>query len=181
MAGAVLKVWRLTSALCLAVAVLGAPLASAFAAGDDSKTAINVDCHCPDAVGQNFCSTFKGKVRDSPGYRLAENTSGFGIVVHFACLDLWQGINNKLLGRMSAVSVAFTIYSDKLPGEVLEDSSVFRVGKDAAPDMSAKILAAVGQIVSVNSSLFNSMRTARKSSAPTPTPFVYPPSPSSTP
>jgi hypothetical protein len=174
--------WRFISALCLALAVFAVIPASVFAAGDDSKTAVNVDCHCPDAVGQNLCSTFKGKVRDSAGYQLVDNQGGgFGIGVHFSCLDMWQGINNKLLGRMSAVSVAFTIYSDKLPGEVLEDSSVFRVGKDAAPDMSSKILAAVGQIVSLNSSLFNRLRAAQKSPVPTPTPFVYPPSPSSTP
>jgi hypothetical protein len=176
-----LKAWKFIGALCFAVVVLIVLPSSDFAAGDESKTAVNVDCHCPDAVGQNFCSTFKGKVHDSAGYRLADSNGGFGIGVHFSCVDLWQGINNQLLGRMSAVSVAFTIYSDKLPGEVLEDSSVFRVGKDATPDMSAKILAAVGQIVSVNSSLFNRLRAAQKSPAPTPTPFVYPPSPSSTP
>ncbi len=60
---------------------------------------------------------------------------------------------------MSAISVAFTIYADNLPGEVYEDSSVFRTGKDAAPEMSRKILAALGQLMSVNSSIFNRMRT----------------------
>jgi hypothetical protein len=78
--------------------------------------------------------------------------------VHFACVDMWTGIDNKLAGRMSAVSVSFTIYSDKLPGEVFEDSSVFRVGKDKVPEMSDQIVVALGQLVSANTSFFETMR-----------------------
>ena len=100
------------------------------------KININVACRCADPVGEKFCATFKEKIQKSVGYQLAENTSGYGMGVHFACVDMWKGIDNKLAGRMSAVSVSFTIYSDKLPGEVFEDSSVFRVGKDKAPEMS---------------------------------------------
>jgi hypothetical protein len=59
---------------------------------------------------------------------------------------------------MSAVSVAFTIYSDKLPGEVYEDSSVFRVGKGAADEMSDRILAAVGQLATANKAVFEHIR-----------------------
>ena len=33
------------------------------------------------------------------------------------------GVDSKLTGTMSAVSVAFTIYAERLPGEVYEDSS----------------------------------------------------------
>jgi hypothetical protein len=130
------------------------------AAGDArAKININVACHCADPVGQNFCAVFKEKIQKSIGYQLAENTSGYGMGVHFACVDMWQGIDNKLSGRMSAVSVSFTIYSDKLPGEVFEDSSVFRVGKAKVPEMSDQIVTALGQFVSANTSFFESMRT----------------------
>ena len=128
------------------------------------KININVTCRCADAVGQNFCTVFKAKIQKSVGYQLAENTSGYGMGVHFACVDLWQGIDNKLTGRMSAVSVAFTIYSDKLPAEVFEDSSVFRVGKDKVPEMSDQIVVALGQLVGANSSFFESMRKGAQAS-----------------
>ena len=130
------------------------------------KINIAVMCRCPDAVGQNFCSVFKAKIQKSIGYKLAENTSGYGMGVHFACVDLWQGIDNKLAGRMSAVSVAFTIYSDKLPAEVFEDSSVFRVGKDKVLEMSDQIVIALGQLVGANSSFFESMRKGAQTSSP---------------
>lgn len=158
----------------VALAVLPA---ISLAAGDEGRINVAVDCHCPDKVGQNFCSDFKGKVRDSAGYRLLDSIGGYGMGVHFTCVDLWQGIDNQLSGSMSAVSVAFTIFAENLPGEVYEDNSVFRVGKDATPEMSRQILAALGQLVTLNSSFFERMRTAAKkspsSSAPsgqTPTP-----------
>lgn len=131
------------------------------------KININVACRCADAVGQNFCTVFKQKIDKSVGYQLADSiSSGYGMGVHFACVDMWKGIDNKLDGRMSAVSVTFTIYSDKLPGEVFEDSSVFRVGKDKVSEMSDQIVTALGQFVSANSSFFDKMRAGAQSSAP---------------
>lgn len=143
--------------LTLAITAVSAPteVGADAAAG---KININVACRCPDVVGQNFCTVFKEKVQKSVGYQLAESTSGYGMGVHFACVDMWMGIDNKLAGRMSAVSVSFTIYSDKLPGEVFEDSSVFRVGKDKVPEMSDQIVVALGQLVSANTSFFETMR-----------------------
>jgi hypothetical protein len=85
---------------------------------------------------------------------------------HFSCVDLWQGIDRQLSGGMSAISVSFTIYAENLPGEVYEDSSVFRVGKDAVPEMARKIVAALDQLVSVNSSFFERARVASRKSPP---------------
>ena len=90
--------------------------------------------------------------------------------VHFACVDMWKGIQDKLSGRMSAVSVSFTIYSDKLPGEILEDSSVFRVGKDAVPEMSQEIVTALGQLVDANASFFENMRAGAQPASPAASP-----------
>jgi len=136
-------------------------------AASDSRMDVAVDCNCPDTVGAGFCVAFKQKVSDSPGYRLVPNSStGYGIGVHFSSVDLWQGINAQLAGRISAVSVAFTIYAEKLPGEVYADSSVFRVGKDTFPEMSSKIVGALGQIVNLNASLFNQMRAQSEQTAP---------------
>jgi hypothetical protein len=150
--------------MAFAVGVSLLPL-TGTAANNDSKTDVFVDCHCPDSAGQKFCSGFKNTIQSSPGYRLADSTKGYGVGVHFYCVDLWQGINNQLAGHMSLVSVAFTIYSsDALPGEVYEDSSVFRVGEDAIPEMSRKILAAIGQLVSVNAGFFDKMRAGSKNS-----------------
>jgi hypothetical protein len=156
--------------LALVIAGLSAAFwpADGGAADAAGKININVACHCADAVGQNFCTVFKAQVDKSIGYRLTDNTSGYGMGVHFACVDMWQGIDNKLGGRMSAVSVTFTIYSDKLPGEVFEDSSVFRVGKDKVPEMSEQIIVALGQLVSANSSFFESMRAGVQAAAPSP-------------
>jgi hypothetical protein len=151
-------------ALALVIAALSPT--NSVAEGGGGKTNINVACHCADAVGQNFCTVFKQKIDKSIGYQLADNTSGYGMGVHFACVDMWQGIDNKLDGRMSAVSVTFTIYSDKLPGEVFEDSSVFRVGKDKVSEMSDQIVTALGQLVSANSSFFENMRAGAQASAP---------------
>lgn len=154
------------AAVILALLSLGTALPSTT----DSRIDVAVDCHCPDPVGAGFCAAFKQKVSASPGYRLVANTStGYGIGVHFSSVDLWQGINSELSGRITAVSVAFTIYAEKLPGEVYADSSVFRVGKDTFPEMSAKIVGALGQIVNLNSNLFNQMRTeSEKNPAPGP-------------
>ena len=176
-----MNVRRFISAIAVACLVAITLPRDGIAAGNDSKTAVAVDCRCPDRVGQDLCSVFKEKVNGSPGYRLADGNSAFGIGVHFACVDLWQGINNGLSGRMSAVSVTFTIFSDKLPGEVYEDSSVSRVGKDATADMSAKILAALGQIVNLNAGLFDKLRAGANSPTASPTPFVYPAPPKASP
>ena len=138
------------------------------AQGASGKININVACRCADPVGQNFCKAFKQKIGKSIGYQLSENTSGYGMGVHLDCEDMWTGIDNKLKGRMSAVSVTFTIYSDKLPGEVFEDSSVFRVGKDKVSEMSQQIVTALGQFVGANSSFFESMRTGAQASSAEP-------------
>jgi hypothetical protein len=137
---------------------------------DTSKFDLAVECHCTDSVGQQLCADFKSKVAASPGYRLSEGNSGYGIGLHFSCVDLWGGLENGLAGRMSVVSVAFTIYSDKLPGEIYEDSSVFRVGKDATAEMSRKIIAAVGQLVTANETLFQHLREAEQKPSPSPSP-----------
>lgn len=125
---------------------------------DAGKMDLAVECHCTDSVGERLCSDFKNDVTASPGYQLSEGTKGYGIGVHLSCVDLWGGLENGLAGRMSAVSVAFTIYSDKLPGEIYEDSSVFRVGKDATGEMSRKIISAIGQLVTANGTLFQHLR-----------------------
>jgi hypothetical protein len=137
---------------------------------DTGKIDLAVECHCTDSVGQQLCADFKSKVVASPGYRLSEGNSGYGIGLHFSCVDLWGGLENGLAGRMSAVSVAFTIYSDKLPGEIYEDSSVFRVGKDATAEMSRKIIAAVGQLITANETLFQHLREAEQKPSPSPSP-----------
>lgn len=147
--------------------------AQAPAAGNENETRLSilVDCHCSDPVGESFCSDFKDKVRDSAAYRLVDHTDAYGIGVHLWCVDLFAGlpgVESKLSGTMSAVSVAFTIYSDKLPGEVYEDSSVFRVGKSAADEMSDRILAAVGQLATANKAVFEHIRATPKPAA-TPT------------
>jgi hypothetical protein len=151
--------------LTLAIAAVIAVSPAGSRAEDAGKINVNVACRCTDVVGQNFCADFKGKIQKSVGYQLAENTSGYGMGVHFACVDMWKGIDNKLAGRMSAVSVSFTIYSDKLPGEVFEDSSVFRVGKDKVPEMSDQIVIALGQLVTANANFFETMRASAQASS----------------
>ena len=144
------------------------------AADAGGKININVACRCTDPVGQNFCAVFKDKIQKSVGYRLADNTNGYGMGVHLACVDMWKGLDDKLVGRMSAVSVSFTIYSDKLPGEVFEDSSVFRVGKDKVPEMSEQVVTALGQFVNANSSFFESMRASAAAASPEASPEASP-------
>jgi hypothetical protein len=163
-----LKTFKFIPKLLLALVFL-IPVATKSRA-DTSKINLAVECHCPDSVGQQLCADFKSKVAASPGYQLSEGNTGYGIGLHFSCVDLWSGLENGLAGRMSAVSVAFTIYSDKLPGEMYEDSSVFRVGKDATAEMSRKIIAAVGQLVSANETLFRHLREAEKKPSPSPSP-----------
>ena len=156
----------------LVLSFLAAPR-DARAAGDENRLSVFADCHCTDPVGLDFCTDFKTKVKDSDGYRLVERPDALGIGVHFWCLDLWNGlpgIDKTLTGTMSAVSVAFTIYApDQLPGEVYEDSSVFRVGKDAADEMSGRILVAVGQLATANKSAFDKIRNPPKAATPAPT------------
>src|SRR4051794_2854186 len=143
-----------------AIAVLLSLLFTGGRAAGKDKITLAVECHCPDSVGQSFCSEFKHEISASPDYQVASDTNGYGIGIHFSCVDLWAGLENQLSGRMSAVSVAFTIYSERLPGEVYEDSSVFRVGKDATAEMSRKIIAAIGQLVTANQTLFQHLREA---------------------
>lgn len=140
--------------------------ASSSAAGNQDRINVDVDCRCPDTVGQSFCADFKKKVAESAAYKLVDNTSGYGLGVHFACVDIWKGLNTNLSEKMhmSAVSVAFTIYADTLPGELLEDSSVFRVGVDAIPEMSRQVVSALGQIVTANSGVFDRLRAAEETS-----------------
>jgi hypothetical protein len=163
-----LKTFKLASTLVFAFLAF-VPLAERSSA-DAGKIDLAVECHCPDAVGQQLCADFKSKVAASPGYQISEGNAGYGIGVHFSCVDLWGGLENGLAGRMSAVSIAFTIYSDKLPGEIYEDSSVFRVGKDATAEMSRKIIAAIGQLVSANETLFQHLREAKEKPSPSPSP-----------
>ncbi len=137
---------------------------------DSGKIDLAVECHCSDTVGQQLCTEFKTQAAASPGYHLSEGNTGYGIGLHFSCVDLWAGLENRLAGQMSAVSVAFTIYSDKLPGEIYEDSSVFRVGKDATGEMSRKIIAAIGQLVNANQTLFQHLRQAEQKPSPSPSP-----------
>lgn len=167
-----LKTKLASSIAILALLLLIFP-ATGGAAGNeaDAKLSVFVDCHCTDPVGGNFCSALKDKVGDSVAYRLVDHTDAYGIGVHLWCVDMFTGlpgVESKLTGTMSAVSVAFTIYSDRLPGEVYEDSSVFRVGKDAADEMSQKILSAVGQLATANKAVFEHIRATPKPAA-TPT------------
>jgi hypothetical protein len=158
------------SILRLMVGLLALTPIAQKSSADSGKIDLAVECHCTDAAGQHLCADFKTQVASSPGYRLAEGNTGYGIGLHFSCVDLWGGLENRLAGRMSAVSVAFTIYSDKLPGEVYEDSSVFRVGKDATGEMSRKIIAAIGQLVNANETLFRHLREAEQKPSPSPSP-----------
>jgi hypothetical protein len=159
----------------LALALLIFPARARAAGGaTDTKLSIFVDCHCSDPVGGDFCAALKDKVSDSSAYRLVDHTDTYGIGVHLWCVDMFTGlpgINGKLTGTMSAVSVAFTIYSDRLPGEVYEDSSVFRVGKEATDEMSERILKALDQLATANKTVFERIQ-ATPTPAAKPTPQV---------
>ncbi len=132
----------------------GFPLAAA-----DGRINVVVSCQCADEVGQDLCKQIRTEIAASPAYRLQDATKQYGLGVHLACTDAWKGINAQLTGHMSAVAITFTIYSQDLPGEVYEDSSVFRVGKDAVDDMAGKITDAIGQLVKVNTKFFEHERT----------------------
>jgi hypothetical protein len=158
----------------LATVVLFLPVSSRAAGGDAGKLSLFVDCHCSDPVGGDFCDAFKDKVKGSAGYKLVDRPDAYGLAVHLWCIDLFSkipGIDSKLMGTMSAVSVAFTLYADRLPGEVYEDSSVFRVGKDATDDMAQSLLNAVGQIATANKAVFDKIRAA-ENPTPVPTPKI---------
>jgi hypothetical protein len=161
---------KITSSIGILALLLLIFPAAGGAAGDapDTKLSVFVDCHCSDPVGGDFCSALKDKISDSSAYRLVDHTDAYGIGVHLWCVDMFTGlpgVESKLTGTMSAVSVAFTIYADRLPGEVYEDSSVFRVGKDAGDEMSQKILAAVGQLATANKTVFEHIRATPKPAA----------------
>ena len=163
------------SAVSFALALVVATSVRARAAGGPERTNVYVECHCDDPVGEKFCGTFQNAVSDSDEYTLASNdTSGYGIGVHFACVDMFKGINDPMAGHMSAVAVAFTIYSEKLPGEVFADTTVFRVGQDAGDKMSDKILDAVGQIAKLNSSVLSKMAPATAKPSPAAKPKAAP-------
>jgi hypothetical protein len=150
------------------------PGSSRAAGSGEGKLSLFVDCHCSDPVGQDFCGAFKDKIKDTAGYKLVDHPDAYGLAVHLWCIDLFSkipGIDSKLMGTMSAVSVAFTLYADRLPGEVYEDSSVFRVGKDATDEMAQSLLTAVGQIATANKAVFEKIRAAEKPVA-TPTPKI---------
>lgn len=160
----------------VAAALLISPAPGRAAGGAaDTRLGVFVDCHCTDQVGEDFCEAVKDKVKDSTAYRLANHVDTYGIGVHLYCIDMFSkiaGVDSKLNGTMSAVSVAFTLYAvDRLPAEVYEDSSVFRVGKDATDDMAQSLLTAVGQIVAANKAVFEKIRAPEKPAAtvaPTP-------------
>jgi hypothetical protein len=138
---------------------------SARAAGAAPPLDVVVDCHCPDVVGQKFCAALKDRIGATKSFHLATAASGLGMAVHVSSIDMWRGINDQLIDRMSAISVAFTIFSDQLPGEIYEDSSVFRVGIDATGEMSGKIVAALSQIETVNAVSLAQLRAAAKHTA----------------
>ncbi|MGH7906134.1 MAG: hypothetical protein ACREP6_05860 [Candidatus Binataceae bacterium] len=161
-----MKNTRFFFALFIGTAAMLLAISPAAQTASARKINVYIDCRCADPVGQNFCSELKDEVGKSAGYRIAGNARGYGIGVHLACVDLWKGIDRQLEGHMSAVSVVFTIYSDQLPGEIYEDSSVFRLGKNAAPEASSKIISAVGGLVNVNTKFFGQMAAAQH---PTPT------------
>lgn len=161
-------------ALLIAALVISPARSSAAGGATDTRLGIFVDCHCSDPVGDDFCGAFQDKVKGSTDYRLVDHPDNYGIAVHLYCIDMFSklsSVDSKLNGTMSAVSVAFTIYAvDRLPGEVYEDSSVFRVGKDATDDMAQSLLTAVGQIATANKAVFDKIRAVEKAEKPTPAP-----------
>ncbi len=140
---------------------------SALAAGAAAAPQIDVvvDCRCPDTVGRKFCASLKDKIGATKSFHLATAATGLGMAVHVSSIDMWRGINDQLIDKMSAISVAFTIYSDQLPGEIYEDSSVFRVGIDATGEMSDKVVAALSQIETLNAVSLAQLRAAAKHAA----------------
>jgi hypothetical protein len=151
---------------CAFALAASAGIVSNAGADENGRTDVYVDCHTADQIGSDLCANLKDKVRSSEGYTLAANTDNYGIGVHLSSVDLFSDIEGKLSGDMSAVAVVFTIYANKLPGEMYLDSSVLRVGKGAIDDMSSQMLSAIGQQVNANTDLFNKMRTAEPSPSP---------------
>lgn len=152
-----------------AAALIGIASCPAIAAGPETPTEVRtnvaITCHCTDAVGQALCDSIRKEILASKTYRADDNLKQYGLGVHLSCTDAWQGINADLTGHMSAVAIAFTIYAPDLPGEVYEDSSVFRVGKDAIDEMTEKIVDAVGQLVKTNAKIFAHERAAAAASS----------------
>src|SRR5271170_4880732 len=118
----------------------GAGRTTLAVADESGRTDVYVDCRTPDRSGADLCASVRDKIRQSAGYLLVENTSTYGIGVHLSSVDVWSGIEGQLSGHMSAVAVVFTIFANKLPGEIYLDSSVLRVGKGAVPEMSSEII-----------------------------------------
>ena len=164
-------------AIALAAAAL-IPFAAGLAAAagpeapNDARNNVAVSCHCTDAVGQALCDSIRKEILASKTYRDDDNQKQYGLGVHLSCTDAWQGINADLTGHMSAVAITFTIYAPDLPGEVYEDSSVFRVGKDAIGEMTEKIVDAIGQLIKTNKKFFDHEHAAAsapaKPAAPSP-------------
>ncbi|MDO8431642.1 MAG: hypothetical protein Q7S58_04445 [Candidatus Binatus sp.] len=163
-------------AIAASIALITLLFGSALAAGDNRINVV-VACQCADEVGQDLCKAIRTEVAASPAYRLQDSTKQYGLGLHLSCTDAWKGINAELTGHMSAVAITFTIYSQDLPGEVYEDSSVFRVGKDAVGDVSGKITEAIGQLVKVNAKFFEherSVTAAAPAKPPTAKPSAVP-------
>jgi hypothetical protein len=135
------------------------------AAGATGKLNVDVECRCADPVGQRFCADFKQQLRKSAAYRLVDTTSGYGIAVHFSCVDMWKSIVERLSGHMSAVAVTFTVYADTLPGELFADDSIVRVGADSVGEASRQMVSALGQIVTANSATLDRLSAASSPAA----------------
>jgi hypothetical protein len=166
-----LPIGRFIIAFALALLIAqGFNLVTQASAAGNGRTDVYVECHTPDVIGSGLCSTFKEKIRQSSAYSLVDNTSTYGIGVHLSSVDVWAGIEGQLAGHMSAVSVVFTIFANKLPGEVYLDSSVSRVGKGAIPEMSEQMISAIGQQVDANAAFFTTMRTKPEKSLTPATP-----------
>jgi hypothetical protein len=167
-----LSIQRTLRATAIILPLIILPRGLALAAADNRINVV-VSCQCADEVGQDLCKALRADIAAAPEYRLMQDTTKqYGLGVHLACTDMLKGIKEDATGHMSAVGITFTIYSQDLPGEVYEDSSVFRVGKDAVDDMSGKITDAIGQLIKVNTKFFEHERTAATApaaAAPRPT------------
>jgi hypothetical protein len=157
-------IFVLLPALTLTLSIAGV----GRAAGNAGKLNVNFECHCTDSVGLKFCAEFKQQIRKSAAYKLVDNTNGYGLGVHFSCVDMWKGLVDRLSGHMSAVSVAFTIYADTLPGEMLEDNLVIRVGADSVGDESRQIVSVLGQLVTANASTLDRLNAASENTGTSP-------------
>jgi hypothetical protein len=143
----------------LATIVVSIFICGAALAAGGARVNVVVACQCTDEVGQDLCKAIRADIAAAPAYSLQDTTKQYGLAMHLSCTDALKGIKTDAAGHMSAVAIVFTIYSQDLPGEVYEDSSVFRVGKDAVDDMSGKITDAVGQLIKVNAKFFEHERS----------------------